>query len=446
MISRKISAALMENEPPAKTASKHPTAPVSAMRIKIVPGFRKPTANYDHGNIRQLKPMSLASRVSELRPSPTLAMTARARAMRDAGHDVISLAAGEPDFNTPSSICDYAIDAIRKGKTKYTASSGIPELKSEIAKKLARDSGIEAKPAEIVVSCGAKHSIYNACMALVNPGDEVILIAPYWMTYAEQVRLAGGEPIVIHTAAENGFSPTVEQLRAAVSPKTAAIIINSPSNPTGAVLPANILVEIAGLANQHDFWVVTDEIYERLVYSGPPPSIARVSPEIVKRLVLVNGCSKTYSMTGWRIGYCWAPGPVAAAIANFQDQVTSNPTSFAQEGAVAALRMPDAEIESMRAEFEARRDLVLAGLDAIGGLTTAVPQGAFYVFPNVSKYLGGKCADDVALANHILEEGLVATVPGSVFEGPNHIRLSYAASREQLKTALDRIARVLHSL
>lgn len=390
--------------------------------------------------------MPLAHRVSDLRPSPTLAMTARARAMKESGQDVISLAAGEPDFNTPDAICEVAIQAIRDGKTKYTASSGIPTLKAAIAKKLERDSGIDAKPAEIVVSCGAKHSIYNACMALVNPGDEVILLAPYWMTYADQVRLAGGTPVVIHTESANSFCPTVEQLRAAISPKTAAIIINSPSNPTGAVLPASILQEIANLAETHDLWVISDEIYERLVYVGELASIVRVAPKVRERLVLVNGCSKTYAMTGWRIGYAWASAPVAAAIANFQDQVTSNPTSFAQEGAVAALSMPDDQIEAMRAEFEARRNLVLDGLAAIGGLVTAAPSGAFYAFPDVSSYLGPKCPDDVALANLILEDGLVATVPGSVFEGPNHIRLSYAASREQLKDALDRIGRVLHSL
>lgn len=363
--------------------------------------------------------------------------------MKAEGLDVVSFGAGEPDFNTPEPICRAAIDALEHGFTKYTPSAGINDLKDAIVGKLSRENNLSYKREQIVVSCGAKHTIYNAMQVLVNPGDEVILIAPYWMTYAEQVRLAGGVPRVVHTAADHNFVPTYDQLRAAINEKTKAIIVNSPSNPTGAVLPRETLKEIATLALRHDFWVVADEIYERLVYGVTAPSFASLGSQIFEKTITVNGCSKTYAMTGWRIGFSAAPVEVAKAMSNFQDQVTSNPTSFAQKGAVVAFQMPSEGIEQMRAEFESRRDLIVSKLQGIPELKVPIPQGAFYVFPDVTAYLDDELKTDLELAAWLLEEAKVATVPGSVFEGVGHLRLSYAASRADIERGVDRIGEAL---
>ena len=323
--------------------------------------------------------------------------------------------------------------------TKYTPSSGTVELKKAVVAKFERDNGLSYSPDQIVASCGAKHSLYNAMQVLVNPGDEVILIAPYWMTYAEQVRLAGGVPVVIHTSGEQGFVPSLDQLKEAVSSKTRAIIINSPSNPTGAVLPRETLKEIASSALRHGFWIVSDEIYEHLIYGEKHVSIASLGKDVFDQTITVNGCSKTYAMTGWRIGFAAAPLPVAKAMSNFQDQVTSNPTSFAQKGAIAALQMDAESVEAMRAEFHARRDMISGLLLQIPGVTMKAPLGAFYAFPDMGAY--GE--DDVALAGYLLEEARVAMVPGSVFEGKGHLRMSYAASRADIERGVARIAEAL---
>ncbi len=366
--------------------------------------------------------------------------------MRAQGLDVISLSVGEPDFNTPDVICEAAERALRSGDTKYTASAGTPDLKLAVCEKLIRENGLDATPDRVVVSCGAKHSIYNALMTTVDPGDEVILIAPYWMTYLDQVQLAGGRAVVVKTAAESGFVPTADQIREAITPRTKAIILNSPSNPTGGIIPRDVLADIVEIARQHGLWIIADEIYERLTYAGPHVSVSQFGPEAMEQTILVSGCSKTFAMTGWRIGYLYAPPTVAQAISNLQDQVTSNPTSFAQAGAAAALRMPSEVVDAMRDEFAARRDLVLGLLNEIPGLETPVPGGAFYVFPNVQPFLQGRFRTDVELADHLLETSLVATVPGSVFEGPGHLRLSYAASRENLERAIRRIGDALGEL
>lgn len=360
--------------------------------------------------------------------------------MKAQGLDVVSFAAGEPDFDTPVPICQAAIESIQQGKTRYTASSGIPELKQAICEKLANENGIDVNSDQIIVSCGAKHSIYNALQVLVNPGDEVILIAPYWMTYYDQIVLAGGTPVVIYTTEESGYTPTVEQLNTAISPKTKAIILNSPTNPTGAMLSYEILQSIADAAIKNNFWIISDEIYERLVYGATAKSITSVGPEVMDRIVLVGGCSKTYAMTGWRIGFACAPIPVVKAMSNLQDQVTSNPTSFAQYGAVAAFRMGAETVEKMRAEFQARRDLAVSLLRAIPNVTVHEPSGAFYVFPSMKAYLGNAYPTDVELCDYLLESALVATVPGTVFEGPGHLRLSYAASRQDIERGIQRIA------
>ena len=392
-----------------------------------------------------MAPSRLSQRAHELRPSPTLAITGRARALKAAGVDVVSFAAGEPDFNTPEPICDAAIAAIRAGDTKYAPSSGTVALKDAIIRKMARDSQLEVKPNQVVVSCGAKHSIYNACMTLFEPGDEVLLIAPYWMTYFDQVRLTGATPVEIMATAENQFVPTDEQLAAAITPRTRGIILNSPSNPTGAVLPPSTMATVARLAQEHDLWIIADEIYERLTYGVKHASILD-QQGIQDRVIYINGCSKTYAMTGWRIGYAVAPAEVAQAMSNLQDQVTSNPTSFAMAGAVVALDLPNDAVEAMRAEFEARRSLIVDGLNSIEGVKCNLPSGAFYAFPDISAHLGGKLKTDIELADFLLDEAHVAVVPGSVFKGPGHIRLTYAASRSQIVEGVSRIGEALKKI
>ena len=382
--------------------------------------------------------MALSQRTQILKPSPTLAISAKANSMKADGIDVISFGAGEPDFNTPQPICDAAKEAIDSGFTKYTPSAGISELRDAICGKLSRENGLQYYPSQIIVSCGAKHSVYNAMQVLVDPGDEVILIAPYWMTYADQIQLAGGIPKVVHTSLETGFVPDIEQISAAISPRTKAILINSPSNPSGAVLPNTILLGIADLADKHDLWIISDEIYERLIYGTSFKSIASLSQNTKDRTVTIGGCSKSYAMTGWRIGFAASPLPVAKAMSNFQDQVTSNPTSFAQKGAVVAFNLPSESVEEMRAEFEVRRDLIVGLLSDIPGVKITPPKGAFYAFPDVSACLKPG-ETDIELAEYLLETAHVAVVPGSVFEGPGHIRLSYATSRKNIEEGVRRI-------
>jgi len=393
-----------------------------------------------------LNTIRLSERANQLRPSPTLAITSKARNLKAAGIDVVSFAAGEPDFNTPDAICNAAIDAMRSGDTKYTASSGTVALKESIQRKMARENGLSIQANQIVVSCGAKHSLYNACMTLFQPGDEVILLAPYWMTYADQVRLTGAQVVEIACSAANNFVPTAEQLRAAITPRTRGIMINSPSNPTGALLPTETLQDIAALAEQHNFWIISDEIYEKLTYGVAHAPITSLDAGVMDRTIYINGCSKTYAMTGWRIGYAVAPAPIAQAMSNLQDQVTSNPTSFAQAGAAVALDLPNDAVEAMRAEFEARRTIIVDGLNSIPGVACNYPAGAFYAFPDVSSYLGERFKTDVELADYLLDQAHVAVVPGSVFQGHGHIRLTYATSRSQIEEGVRRIGKALEAL
>ena len=394
----------------------------------------------------KVKTLGLSSRAGLLKPSPTLAITARAKALMASGEDVISLAAGEPDFDTPGSICDAAVAAIRGGLTKYTPTAGLATLRQAICQKLLRENRIEYTPEQVVVSCGAKHSVYNALMSLVGPGDEVILVAPYWMTYAEQVALAGASCRIARTSGESSFVPSIEALREQITDRTRAIIINSPCNPTGAVFPRQTLKEIAALALRHGFWIIADEIYERLTYGAEHVSIASLGRDVAEQTVTINGVSKTYSMTGWRIGYAAAPLPVARAMCNLQDQVTSNPTSFAQAGAIAALEMPSEDITAMRATFEARRDLLIGLLEKVPGIRCSVPSGAFYVLADVSAYCTGRAKSDADLAEYLLDEAKVAVIPGSVFEAPGHIRISYASSESDLRRGIERLAAALEKL
>jgi len=363
--------------------------------------------------------------------------------MREQGKDVISFAAGEPDFRTPEPICEAAIQAIRDGFTRYTPSAGIAPLREAIAAKLERENALTVSPADVVVSCGAKHSVYNTLQVLAEAGDEVILIAPYWMTYADQIRLAGATPVVVRANASSGFTPDIGDLKAAVSPKTKAIIVNSPSNPTGAMYSRELLSEIVDLAHHHGFWVISDEIYDRLTYGSEHISVASLGEQAKSHTVTIGGCSKSYAMTGWRIGFAAAPSPVARAMSNFQDQVTSNPTSFAQKGAVIAFGLAADVIGAMRTEFQARRDLIVRLINEVPGLSLKAPSGAFYAFVDASAYMGG---DDARLAEHLLESAGVATIPGSVFEGPGYLRMSYATSREQIQAGVARIAEALDRL
>jgi aspartate aminotransferase len=390
--------------------------------------------------------IELASRTALLQPSPTLSINAKAAAMKAEGKPVISLAAGEPDFNTPDSICNAAVEAIHKGLTKYTATSGIKELKEAICEKLGKENSIQATPEQIVVSNGAKQSLFNAMMILVDPGDEVIVFAPYWMTYFEQIKIAGGQPVVVETDRSSGFVPNIDQIKEKISSRTKAIVINSPNNPTGAVWPRATLKEIASLALKHNLWIISDEIYEKLIYDGQHHSIAGLGKEIAERTITINGCSKSFAMTGWRIGFSSAPKFISQKISNLQDSVTSCANSFAQVGAVAAYRLPEEVINKMKHEFQERRDLIIQELSKIPELELKTPQGAFYVLPYVGSYLKGKFTSDMQLTEHILEQAQVAVVPGSIFGANGHLRLSYATSKQNIKEAVDRIAKLLHSL
>lgn len=373
-------------------------------------------------------------------------MTARARQLEDEGFDVISFAAGEPDFDTPAAICEAGIEAIRTGKTKYTASSGTADLKRAIVEKARRENGLSCEPDQVVASCGAKHSCYNAMQVLIDPGDEVILIAPYWMTYADQVRLAGGTVVPVLAEARDGFVPSIEAVRAAVTPKTKAIVVNSPSNPTGAVYPEGLLAAIAEVALERRIWLISDEIYERLVYEGSQTCLAAISKEVAEQTITISGCSKTYAMTGWRLGYAIAPKAVAQAMANLQDQVTSNPATMVQVAAIAAFQMPEEVVESMRNEFRLRRDTIVEAVKSLPALSLQEPKGAFYAFVDVSSQLNGRCRSDVELAETLLSEAKVATVPGSVFGGPGHLRMSYAISSDRIREGVERIGSVLKNL
>ncbi|HMS54952.1 MAG TPA: pyridoxal phosphate-dependent aminotransferase [Fimbriimonadaceae bacterium] len=390
---------------------------------------------------------TLAQRSGIARPSPTLAITAKANQMKADGFDVISFGAGEPDFNTPQPICNAAIAAIRDGFTKYTPSAGIKPLREAIAQKLARENNVNVSPDQIVVSVGGKHCLFNSMQMVVEPGDEVILLAPYWMTYYDQVKLAHGLPVVVLGNPGRCYEPDLAKVEAAISDKTKAIVVNSPCNPTGAVYSHDTIRGLAALAEKYNLWIICDEIYERLTYDGSTHlSVASLSPEIADRTIMIGGCSKTYSMTGWRIGFTATRLDLAKAISNFQDQVTSNPTSIAQKAAIAAFQMGPEEIEAMRSEFETRRSIASSELHKIAGLSVPDPRGAFYFFLDVRPFLGGTVKTDIDLANHLLDHAHVAMVPGSVFDCPGHLRLSYTASKDDIVRGIARIGENLSTL
>lgn len=394
----------------------------------------------------------LSPRVRNIKPSPTLAMDAKAKGMKAQGIDVVNFGVGEPDFDTPDNIKNAAIKAINDGFTKYTPVGGIDPLKDAILAKLKTDNGLTYERDQIVVSCGAKHTLYNIAQALYGPGDEVIIPAPYWVSYPDQVLLNDATPVIVQTREEDHFMLKPEALAAAITPKTKAIILNSPSNPTGFAYDRAALAAIAALAVKHDFYIVSDEIYEKLVYDGVQHvSIASVSPEAQERTIVVNGLSKSHAMTGWRIGYAAGPKDIIKAMTNIQSQSTSNPTSIAQKAAVEALTGPQDFVGIMRAEFDKRRTYLVDALNAIPGITCTKPNGAFYAFPKVSALYGKKAGDRVIkgsldLALYLLEEANVALVHGEAFGNDNYIRLSYATSMENLRKGVERIAAAVAQL
>ncbi len=393
----------------------------------------------------------LADRLKTLAPSPTLAMQAKAKAMRAQGIDVISFGAGEPDFDTPRRIKDAAIRALEQGQTKYTEVGGIPELRAAVCQKFKRDNGLDYAPDEVTVSCGAKHTLYNIFMSLVNPGDEVLIPSPYWVSYPEQVRLLGGVPVAVATPESTGFDLDPAELRRAVTPRTKMIVLDSPGNPTGAVFSPEALAEVAKLAVERDLWIVSDECYEALTYEGRHVSIAALAPEVKARTIVVNTCSKAYAMTGWRIGYAAGPKPVIKAMTDVQSQVTSNPTSLAQWAAIEALAGAQDEVAKMTSEFDRRRRVIIAGLNAVPGVHCVMPKGAFYAFPNVSGLFGKRAKGGVLRGSadvcaFLLDEARIATVAGIDFGSDAHIRLSYATGLEMIQQGLARMDAAVRTL
>jgi aspartate aminotransferase len=395
----------------------------------------------------------ISSRLTEIKPSITLAVTARAAKLRAEGVDVIGFGAGEPDFDTPTHIKDAAKRALDAGQTKYTEVAGTIALRRAIAKEMQKAHGLEFDPSQVIVSCGAKHSLYNLFQALLDDDDEVIIPAPYWVSYPDIVRLAGGKPIIVETTAQNGFRITPDQLRVAMSDRTRAFILCSPSNPTGAGYAEHHLRELAEVLEERDVAVVSDDIYRRLVYkSFVCKQIATLSPKMAERTVIIDGFSKTYSMTGWRLGYTVGPKHLVSAMATIQGQSTSNPTTMAQAAAIAALEGPEEPLEVMRREFDRRREVIVGRLRAIPGVSCLDPEGAFYAFPDVSAYVGKRpkngepLEDDVALCDYLLDIGRIAVVPGSGFGAPGFVRLSYATSMEAITKGLDRMGEALASL
>ena len=387
--------------------------------------------------------MQLSSRASSLTPSLTLSIDSKAKAMKSEGIDVCGFGAGEPDFDTPDHIKAAAIAALEAGFTKYTPSSGIPELRQAIADKLLADNAVDYKPSQIIVSCGAKHSCYNAILATCQAGDEVIIAAPYWLSYPEMVRLAGADPIFVHTKEEHGWKLTAEEFENAMTPRTKMIILNSPCNPTGAVYTREELDAIGKVAAEEDILILSDEIYEKLVYDGVKHySIASLAQEYNELTITVNGFSKSYAMTGWRLGYLGAPEPIAKAIDSIQSHSTSNACSFAQKGAFAALRGDQQPVEDMRDEFNLRREYMLERLLKIPNVTVVRPNGAFYVLVNVNRL--GLTSQN--FADRLLSKANVAVVPGIAFGDDRTVRLSYATSLDIIKKGMDRFEEFCHTL
>ena len=396
--------------------------------------------------------MKLATRLQTIKPSATLAQSARAKAMAAAGVDVVSLVAGEPDFETPEFIKDAGIAAIRGGFTKYTLTAGTPELRAAICEKLETENGLKYRPEQVLASTGAKHSVYNLFQALLDPGDEVIIFAPYWVSYPDIVRMAEGTPIIVETREEDGFMPDPGAVKRALSPRTRAVLINSPGNPSGAVLPAAALRAIAQVVRNSDCLLVTDDIYEKLLYVPEPfVNIANVAPDLFERTVVINGVSKAFSMTGWRLGYAAGPQALINAMVLVQDQSTSNTSSITQKAATAALKGPKSALTQMLAEFRARRGICISELNSIEGVHCRPPDGAFYAFPRVQelvgrKYKGRALTGSMQIADILLQDFHLAVVPGLPFGADGYLRMSFAASRQAIEEGIKRLRKFVAAL
>lgn len=395
--------------------------------------------------------VELSARVRNIKPSPTLGVTARAAQLKSEGHDIISLGVGEPDFDTPEHIKEAAIAAIRRGFTKYTAVGGTPSLKQAVINKFKRDNGLEYTARQVLVSCGGKQSFFNLVQAVINPGDEVIIPAPYWVSYPDIVLLADGRPIFIPAGIEQGFRITPEQLAATITPRTRMLVINSPSNPTGAVYTQAELTALGAVLRQHpQVLIASDDMYEHILLGDTPfANILNACPDLYERTVVLNGVSKAYAMTGWRIGYAAGPADIIAAMENVQSQSTSNPTSISQAAAEAALNGDQACIRPMVEAFRERHRYVVDSLNALPGVRCAASGGAFYAFPDMRQAISRLHAEgrlpaptDLALTEYLLEHG-VAVVPGSAFGAEGYVRLSFATSLDNLQRALERMANAL---
>lgn len=395
--------------------------------------------------------MTISERVKNINPSQTLAITAQALKMKREGKKVISFAAGEPDFDTPENIREEAISAIREGFSHYTASSGIIELKEAVIEKLKKDNRVEYKPSEIIISTGAKQCLFNTILTICDPGDEVLLPTPCWVSYTEQIKFAGAVPIFINTYQEEDFKLSAFQVEEKITSRTKLLILNSPNNPTGAVYEPEELKRIAQLLTKYNIYCICDEIYEKLIYDNAKHlSMASLSDEIKERIITINGVSKSYAMTGWRIGYAAGPEEIIKGMSKIQGHSTSNPNSIAQKASVEALNGKQDAIEEMRKAFDERRKYMVKRLNEIEGISCLTPAGAFYAFPNVSKilergieYNGKKISNSFGLSNFILKEAEVALIPGSAFEAEGYLRLSYTASLEDIKEGSDRLEKIL---
>jgi aspartate aminotransferase len=391
-------------------------------------------------------PVHLSKRVQKVKPSPTLAVTARAAKLKAEGKDIIGLGAGEPDFDTPAHIAEAGIEAIRKGITRYTGVDGTPELKDAIIGKFKRDNELTYTRSQIIVSCGAKQTCFNLCAAVLDPGDECIIPAPYWVSYPDMVLLADGKPVIVSAGQEQGFKITPAQLRAAITPRTRLFLLNSPSNPTGAAYSKAELQALGAVLAEHPQIIIgSDEMYEHIYWADEPfTSFAQANPHLYERTVTINGHSKAYAMTGWRIGYCGGPAELVTAMATIQGQSTSNPASMSQRAATVALNGDQSCVAEMNKAYKQRHDFIVAGLNKLPGVSCNSGAGTFYAFANVSgamRALG--IADDNAFAEYLLVNGGVAVVPGSGFGAPGHMRLSFACSMKTLEDALGRMAAAL---
>jgi aspartate aminotransferase len=390
--------------------------------------------------------LTVARRVQRVKPSPTLAVTARAAKLKAEGKDIIGLGAGEPDFDTPVHVADAGVDAIRQGFTRYTNVDGINELKDAIAGKFARDNGIQYERSQILVSSGAKQTIYNLCMAVLDPGDEAIIPAPYWVSYPDMVMLADGLPVMPFAGASQGFKITPRQLLAAITPKTRLLLLNSPCNPTGAAYTRAELRGLGEVLLEHPRIIIgTDDMYEHIYWGSEPfCSLLTAVPELYPRTVTINGVSKSYAMTGWRLGYCGGPKEIITAMSTIQGQSTSNASSIAQKAATVALNSDQSCVAEMNKAFKERHDFIVAGLNSLPGVSCIPGSGAFYAFADVTKAMAAQgCRDDGEFAELLLNEGGVAVVPGGGFGAPGHIRLSFACSMETLEKAIERMRTVL---